>query len=137
MNKEWRSELFKDNSDKTELNPLGFPMSLAKGIRILGVCHTTWKRWEDLAKTIPEYELVQKQIQEIFANSKGKTPIVPYQVWVVGRIGEIFSELPHGLAKSDMAQMYLDRDKDTYTRKAYEQAQAQYAENKFLETVNV
>jgi hypothetical protein len=137
MNKEWKKELFKEKSEKTELNPLGFPMSLAQGIRILGICHTTWKRWERVAVTIPEYELVQMQLEQMSTVTGGLTPKVPYQVWVIGKIGEIFSELPHGLPKKGLAQEYLNKDKNEYTRKSYEEEQARYVGNKVLEAVNV
>ncbi|MBH8566748.1 hypothetical protein I8748_32130 [Nostoc sp. CENA67] len=127
MNKEWRQELFKTKSEKTELNPLGFPMSQAKGLRILDICHTTWTRWEKLAMSIPEYEFVQMQLDAMADVTGGITPKVPYQIWVIGKIGEIFTELPHGLPKKGMAKEYLNRDKEQYTRSCYEEEQARYA----------
>ncbi|MBW4480049.1 MAG: hypothetical protein KME54_25230 [Tolypothrix brevis GSE-NOS-MK-07-07A] len=61
MRGDWRSELFKPNSklELQKLEHLGFPMSIAKGRKILGnICHETWKRWETVATEIPEYKLI-------------------------------------------------------------------------------
>lgn len=125
MKEAWRNELFDSKTDKA-LKQLGFPMSTAHGRRILGICHETWKRWEELAQSIPEYELQQIQMNKL-ASAKGTVaPIVPYQVWVMGKIGEIFELLPDGLPKKWMAQEYVNAKKDEFTREAYQQEQERY-----------
>lgn len=134
MREEWKSELFKPDSDKTP-KQLGFPMSTAHGRRILGICHETWKRWEELALTIPEYKLQQIKLNKMASARGAIAPIVPYQVWVVGKIGEIFQELPHGLPKRWMAQEYLNAKKNEFTREAYQQEQELFT-SKILETAN-
>jgi hypothetical protein len=125
MNQEWRNELFRPN-EESDPNSLGFPLSKAKGIRILKVSYRTWKRWEELAMTIPEYKLQHIQLNKRAEVAGAIAPIVPYQVWVVGKIGEIYSKLPDGLPKKWMAQEYLSSKKDEFTREVYQQEQSRH-----------
>ncbi|MCC5636286.1 hypothetical protein LC593_10540 [Nostoc sp. CHAB 5844] len=102
-------------------------MSTACGRRILGICHQTWKRWEELALTIPEYELQLLKLNKMASKKGAAAPIVPYQVWVIGKIGEIYQLLPDGLPKKWMAEEYLNAKKDEFTRIAYQQEQERYS----------
>jgi hypothetical protein len=124
MIKSWRNELFKPHSQK-ELtpNPLGFPMSQSQGQRIVGVCCRTWNRWEQVALLqIPEYKLTQIQLKGL-AKQRGipdqAIPIVPYQVWVIGKIGEYFGLLKNGTRKVWIVEENVKRYLDGFTREAY------------------
>ncbi|MEA5574068.1 hypothetical protein [Calothrix sp. UHCC 0171] len=137
MIKEWRNQLFHiinpeiniSTSLDVNLHPLGFPLSLAEGTRILGICYRTWKRWETLAIAIPEYKLQQIQMLNRASSFNATPPIVPYQVWVVGKIGEIYQELPHGMGKKWMAQEYLNAKKSEFTREEYRREQERLVSN--------
>jgi hypothetical protein len=126
MQQEWRSELFKPSLPLEELDYLGFPMSVAKGRRILDICHETWKRWEVVAMEIPEYKLLQIQMQKQ-ANPYGKSaPITPYQAWVVGKIGDLYQKMPQGIAKEWLVKKYIAGKKEEFTRAAYQEEQERY-----------
>jgi hypothetical protein len=129
MIKEWRNQLFHIINPEINLHPLGFPLSLAEGTRILGICYRTWKRWETLATTIPEYKLQQMQMFKRASSFNAISPIVPYQVWVIGKIGEIYQELPHGMEKNWMAQEYLNAKKSEFTREEYRREQERFVSN--------
>ena len=136
--KEWRKNLFESESGESvesALNHLGFPLSRNQGIQILGICYRTWQRWEDLAFTIPEYKLQQIKMQK-GAGANTRIPIAPYQVWVVGKIGEIYCKLPHGTTKRWIAEVYLKARQDEFTRDAYQKDQQRY-HSLALETTNV
>ncbi|MEW6496898.1 MAG: hypothetical protein AB1589_30910 [Cyanobacteriota bacterium] len=126
MKKDWRSSLFKPPQDQFSLNSLGFPLSQTKGSQMLGICPRTWRRWESIAVSIPEYKLQQIKLKKIADAAGAIAPIVPYQVWVVGKIGEIFENLPHGLAKKWMAQEYINGKKEEFTREAYQKELTQF-----------
>lgn len=126
MNKEWRNELFESNSGKTQLNSLGFPLSRSKAMRILDIVYRTWLRWEKVAMTIPEYKLQHTQLKNRTEIYGGKPPVTPYQTWVIGKIGEIYTELPDGVRVEWMAKEYIEAQKDQFTRKAYEEEQSRY-----------
>ena len=125
MREEWKNELFQPDANNTP-RQLGFPMSTARGRRILGICHDTWKRWEELAETIPEYKLQQIKLKNKSSEFGAIAPITPYQVWVIGKIGEVFGNLPHGLPKKWMAQEYINQKKEEFTRSYYEEEQVRY-----------
>jgi hypothetical protein len=141
MIKEWRNQLFHiinpqiniSTSLDVNLHPLGFPLSLAEGTRILGICYRTWKRWETLAATIPEYKLQQIQMLKRASSFNATPPIVPYQVWVVGKIGEIYNGLPNGIQKKWMAQEYLNAKKSEFTREEYRQEQERFAAKSLIQ----
>lgn len=126
MKKDWRSSLFQPHQDEFLLSPLGFPLSQSRGSRILGVCPRTWRRWESIAVSIPEYKLQQIQMKKLAEAAGEIAPIVPYQVWVVGKIGEVFGGLPHGLSKKWIAQSYVNGRKEEFTRVAYQEEQERY-----------
>ena len=76
---------------------------------------------------IPEY-----QLQHIRLNKKALElgivpPIIPYMVWCVGKIGEIFENLPHGLSKKWMVEEYIKNQQEQFTRQAYLNEQERYA----------
>ncbi|MDJ0678203.1 MAG: hypothetical protein QNJ36_22935 [Calothrix sp. MO_167.B42] len=127
MFKEWRNKLFESPNQEFDLHPLGFPLSLAEGTRILGICYRTWKRWETLAMTIPEYKLQHILMQKRASCFNSTPPIVPYQVWVIGKIGEIYDGLPHGIKKKWMAQEYVNAKKQELTRESYRKEQERFA----------
>lgn len=120
MNAGWRKELFESKSPESGLNPLGFPMSIAQGARILDICYRTWKRWSDVAITVPEYKLQQIQMEKKKPYFGVVAPVTCYQVWVVGCVGEVFSELPHGIPKIWLAQTYLDAKKEDFSRAVFQ-----------------
>lgn len=126
MKKDWRSSLFKTPQDQFSLNSLGFPLSQTRGSQILGICPRTWRRWESIAVSIPEYKLQQIKLKKLADAAGAIAPIVPYQVWVVGKIGEVFEELPHGLTKKWLAQEYINGKKEEFTRESYQQEQERY-----------
>lgn len=137
MNEVWRKDLFESkNCNDFSLNPLGFPLSQAHGTRILGITYRTWKRWEELALTIPEYKLQHLLMANKASENRAIPAIVPYQVWVVGKIGEIYKSLPKGMAREWMAREWLKVKGDEFTRKAYQDEQERYL-SLILETVNV
>lgn len=122
MIKDWRNELFKPHLQELTPNPLGFPMSQSQGGRILGVCCRTWIRWEQVALQIPEYKLTQIQLRKL-ATKRGipdhQIPVVPYQVWVIGKIGEYFSLLNTGTRKTWIVEETVKTASANFTREAY------------------
>lgn len=127
MIEQWRNQLFESqNHYEFALNPLGFPLSIAKGTRILGITYRTWKRWEELALLVPEYKLQQIQLQKRASDAKSTSPIVPYMVWVVGKVGEIYDSLPNGMTKRWMAEEWVKANRQDFTREAYQQEQARF-----------
>ncbi len=77
---------------------------------------------------IPEYKLQHIKLKKKSEEFGIVPPIVPYMVWCVGRIGEIFKNLPHGLAKKWMAQEYIKNQQEAFTRAAYLDEQAKFTE---------
>lgn len=136
MDKGWKSTLFQLPQDKFTLNPLGFPVSRTRGSEILGVCFRTWMRWERLAMLIPEYKLQHKRLEKKAAELGIIPPVIPYMVWCVGKIGEIFDGLPHGLAKKWMVEEFVKSQQEQFTRQAYLDEQTRFAE-RLLEVQNV
>jgi hypothetical protein len=130
MIKSWRNELFKPHSQK-ELtpNPLGFPMSQSQGQRIIGVCCRTWNRWERVALQIPEYKLTQIQLRNLAKQRDipdRQIPIVPYQVWVIGKIGEYFGLLNNGTRKVWIVEETVKTASANFTREAYMKEQEKF-----------
>jgi hypothetical protein len=129
MIKDWRNQLFKPHSQELTPNPLGFPMSQSQGQRIIGVCCRTWNRWKQVALQIPEYRLIQIQVRNL-AKQKDipdhQIPIVPYQVWVIGKIGEYFSLLNNGTRKVFIVEETIKSSFESFTRDAYLKEQEQF-----------
>ncbi|MBD2771129.1 hypothetical protein [Iningainema tapete] len=75
---------------------------------------------------IPEYKLQHIQLKKRAEEAGAVAPIVPYQVWCCGRIGEIFDLLPHGLSKKWMVQEYLKANFEEFTREAYREEQERF-----------
>jgi hypothetical protein len=126
MQEEWRTKLFRFETVESPLNHLGFPKSIAEGKRILQICHNTWKRWEDVATGIPEYKLLQIKMKNEFSGNRKAPPITPYQIWVVGKIGELYQKMPDGISKQPLVKKYLDAKKEEFTRAAYQDEQARH-----------
>ena len=125
----WRNELFKPHSQELSPNPLGFPMSQSQGQRIIGVCCRTWNRWERVALQIPEYKLTQIQLKNLATKRSipdHQIPIVPYQVWVIGKIGEYFGLLSNGTRKVWIVEENIKTSLDNFTRKAYLKEQERF-----------
>jgi Fe-S cluster biosynthesis and repair protein YggX len=145
MRGNWRSELFKPNSklELQKLEHLGFPMSIAKGRKILGnICHETWKRWETVAMEIPEYKLIHQRMYNA-ANRRRKNstkkitpPITAYQVWVVGNIGDLYGRYEQGIEKTWLVEQYLAGTKDQFTRDEYQKEQERYSSGLLEEVCN-
>ena len=122
MREGWRNELFKIRLPDFMPNPLGFPMAQAQGQRVLGVCCRTWNRWEKVALKIPEYKLTHVKLKGLAKERSipiNQIPIVPYQVWVIGKIGEYFSLLPNGTRKIWIVEETVKFRASTFTRQAY------------------
>ncbi len=100
MIKEWRKNLFEPSNSKFSFYSMELPISIAEGTRILGICYRTWKRWEELAMNVPEYKQQHMEMKQKALTVNALAPIVRYQVWVMGKIGEVYSELPHGWVKT-------------------------------------
>ncbi|MBW4675919.1 MAG: hypothetical protein KME52_18430 [Desmonostoc geniculatum HA4340-LM1] len=126
MQEEWRTQLFRSEPVESPLNHLGFPKSIAEGRRILQICHDTWKRWEELATSIPEYKLLQIKMRNKFSRNGKAAPITPYQIWVIGKIGELYQKMPDGILKEPLVKEYIDAKKDEFTRQSYETEQVRY-----------
>lgn len=75
---------------------------------------------------VPEYKLQHIKMSKRARDVKSIPPIVPYQVWVVGKIGEIYSSLPNGMSKKWMAEEWIKAKQGKFTREAYQQEQERY-----------
>lgn len=125
MISEWKTKLFEPDS-KEPPEHLIYPVSTAEGKRILGISHETWQRWEKVALQIPEYKLIQQRMRKLASSKKRFTPIIAYQIWVMGEIGELYSKMPNGLEKVGLVKEAIAYNKENLTRKAYEEEQARY-----------
>ncbi len=134
--KEWKSKLFESPNPELGLSLLGLPLSIAEGTRILGICYRTWKRWNELAMNVPEYKQQHMQMLEVIAKTDVTPPILRYQVWVIGKIGEIYSQLPNGIPKKWIAQEYLRNKLDDFTEEQYYREQEQFT-SKTIHRVSV
>lgn len=120
---EWRERLFALPPSEFGLNVMGLPVSAAEGTRILGICYRTWKRWNELALYVPEYKQRYLEIVEKSAIFDESPPITRYQVWVIGKIGEVYSNLPHGITKKWIVQDYLNSNLSEFTLEEYQREQ--------------
>ena len=116
MIKEWRNNLFEPSNSKFSFYSMELPISIAEATRILGICYRTWKRWEELAMNVPEYKQQHMEMKQKALTVNALAPIVRYQVWVMGKIGEVYSELPHGITKKWIAQEYLYAKMENFTQ---------------------
>ncbi|MBD2255120.1 hypothetical protein H6G14_28275 [Nostoc parmelioides FACHB-3921] len=138
MESGWRELLFNQKPSQSGVNPLVLPMSKAKAIKILGICPRTLERWTGVAQVIPEYRLILVRMNT-FAQEKNlrSPPITPYQVWVVGKIGELFGDIAQGIDKKALVEAIVEANKSEYTRTKFEQEQLVFTSNALGETQNV
>ncbi|MBD2249618.1 hypothetical protein H6G26_41340, partial [Nostoc sp. FACHB-888] len=54
--------------------------------------------------------------------------IRPYQVWVLGRIGEVFGDLDQGTNKVEIAKSIVEASKSEYTIKEFEAEQIRFTQ---------
>lgn len=120
---EWREKLLEIPPSEFGLNVMGLPVSAAEGTRILGICYRTWKRWNELALYVPEYKQRYLEMVEKSASVDQTPPITRYQVWVIGKIGEVYSNLPHGITKKWIVQDYLNSNLSDFTLEEYQREQ--------------
>lgn len=138
MESGWREQLFNQKPSQSGVNPLVLPMSKAKAIKILGICPRTLERWTGVAQIIPEYRLILVRMKT-FAQEKNlrSPPITPYQVWVVGKIGELFGDVAQGIDKKALVGAIVEANKAEYSRAKFEQEQIAFTSNVLGETQNV
>lgn len=135
--KEWRKRLFEIRPPEFGLNVMGLPLSVAEGTRILGICYRTWKRWNELAMDVPEYKQHYLEMVEKLANVDETPPIIRYQVWVIGKIGEVYSNLPYGITKKWIVQDYLNSNLQEFTLEEYQREQSQLTKSPEIHRVSV
>ncbi|MBW4429882.1 MAG: hypothetical protein KME50_37445 [Nostoc desertorum CM1-VF14] len=127
MNQAWREQLFSQKTTNSGLNPLVLPMTNAKMLRVLDICYRTWERWTEVAETIPQYKLSRIQMQKMAQEKRLRAPLIrPYQVWVLGRIGEVFGDLEQGTNKVEIAKSIVEANKSEYTIKEFEAEQIRF-----------
>lgn len=138
MNQAWREQLFSRKTTNSGLNPLVLPMTNAKMLRILDICYRTWERWTEVAETIPQYKLSRIQMQKMAQEKRLRAPLIrPYQVWVLGRIGEVFGDLDQGTNKVEIAKSIVEANKSEYTIKEFEAEQIRFLQPLTGELQNV
>ncbi|MBD2731149.1 hypothetical protein H6G96_33745 [Nostoc sp. FACHB-892] len=138
MNQAWREQLFSRKTTNSGLNPLVLPMTNAKMLRVLDICYRTWERWTEVAETIPQYKLSRIQMQKIAQEKRLRAPLIrPYQVWVLGRIGEVFGDLDQGTNKVEIAKSIVEANKSEYTIKEFEAEQIRFTQPSTGELQNV
>ncbi|WP_414573260.1 hypothetical protein [Nostoc sp. CCY 9925] len=138
MNPAWREELFHQKTTSSGLNPLVLPMTNAKMRRILDICYRTWERWAEVAESIPQYKLARIQMQRMAQEKRLRAPLIrPYQVWVLGRIGEVFGDLDQGTTKIEIARSIVEANKSEYTIKEFEAEQIRFTQSLTGELQNV
>lgn len=129
MNQAWREQLFSRKTTNSGLNPLVLPMTNAKMLRVLDICYRTWERWTEVAETIPQYKLSRIQMQKMAKEKRLRAPLIrPYQVWVLGRIGEVFGDLDQGTNKVEIAKSIVEANKSEYTIKEFEAEQIRFTQ---------
>ena len=129
MNQAWREQLFSRKATNSGLNPLVLPMTNAKMLRVLDICYRTWERWTEVAETIPQYKLSRIQMQKMAQEKRLRAPLIrPYQVWVLGRIGEVFGDLEQGTTKVEIAKSIVEANKSEYTIKEFEAEQIRFTQ---------
>lgn len=138
MKSEWREQLFSDQPSQSGVNPLVLPMSKAKAAKILGVCYRTLERWAGVAPNIPEYKLILVRMKTLAQEKNLRAPpITPYQVWVIGKIGELFCDLTLGIDKKVFVEIIIEAKKDEYTRAEFEKEQLRFSSQALGETNHV
>lgn len=138
MNPAWKEELFGQKTTSSGLNPLVLPMTNAKMRRILDICYRTWERWAGVAETIPQYKLARIQMQKMAQEKRLRAPLIrPYQVWVLGKIGEVFGDLDQGTTKIEIARSIVQANKSEYTIKEFEAEQIRFTQPLTGELQNV
>jgi hypothetical protein len=138
MNQAWREQLFSRKTTNSGLNPLVLPMTNAKMLRVLDICYRTWERWTEVAETIPQYKLSRIQMQKMAQEKRLRAPLIrPYQVWVLGRIGEVFGDLEQGTNKIEIAKSIVEANKSEYTIKEFEAEQIRFTQPLSGELQNV
>jgi hypothetical protein len=138
MNQAWREQLFSQKTTNSGLNPLVLPITNAKMLRVLDICYRTWERWAEVAETIPQYKLSRIQMQKMAKEKKLRAPLIrPYQVWVLGRIGEVFGDLEQGTNKVEIAKSIVEANKSEYTIKEFEAEQIRFTQPLTGELQNV
>lgn len=138
MNQTWREQLFSRKTTNSGLNPLVLPMTNAKMLRVLDICYRTWERWTEVAETIPQYKLSRIQMQKMAQEKRLRAPLIrPYQVWVLGRIGEVFGDLDQGTNKVEIAKSIVEANKSEYTIKEFEAEQIRFTQPLTGELQNV
>ncbi|MBN3921883.1 MAG: hypothetical protein HWQ38_12885 [Nostoc sp. NMS7] len=138
MNQAWREQLFSRKTTNSGLNPLVLPMTNAKMLRVLDICYRTWERWTEVAETIPQYKLSRIQMQKMAQEKRLRAPLIrPYQVWVLGRIGEVFGDLDQGTNKVEIAKSIVEANKSEYTIKEFEAEQIRFTQPLTGELQNV
>lgn len=129
MNQAWREQLFSQKTTNSGLNPLVLPITNAKMLRVLDICYRTWERWAEVAETIPQYKLSRIQMQKMATQKRLRAPLIrPYQVWVLGKIGEVFGDLDQGTSKIEIAKSIVEANKSEYTIKEFEAEQIRFTQ---------
>jgi hypothetical protein len=130
MKTKWRQELFHQKPSQSGANLLVLPMSKAKGVKILGICYRTWSRWAEVAQLIPEYRLILLRMKTFSEEKKLRaSPITAYQVWVVGKIGELFEDINQGIDKKSLVEAIVETNKAEYTRSEFEKDHLRFTSN--------
>jgi hypothetical protein len=138
MESKWREQLFSCQPSQSGANPLVLPMSKAKATKILGICYRTLERWAEVAPSIPEYRLILVRMKTLTQEKKLRAPpITPYQVWVIGKIGELFSDITQGADKKAFVEIIIEAKKDEYTRAEFEKEQLRFTSLVLGETHHV
>ncbi|MFN6540389.1 MAG: hypothetical protein RM021_029125 [Nostoc sp. EkiNYC01] len=138
MNQAWREQLFSQKTTISGLNPLVLPITNAKMLRVLDICYRTWERWAEVAETIPQYKLSRIQMQKMATQKRLRAPLIrPYQVWVLGKIGEVFGDLDQGTSKIEIAKSIVEANKSEYTIKEFEAEQIRFTQSLTGELQNV
>lgn len=135
MESGWRKQLFNQKQSQSGVNPLVLPISKAKAVKILGICPRTLERWAKVASLIPEYRLILMRMQALAQEKNLRAaPITSYQVWVVGKIGELFGDITQGIDKKALVEAIVEANKVEYTRAQFEQEQLGFTSQVLGET---
>ncbi len=122
MKSQWREQLFHQKPSQSGVNFLLLPMSKAKATKILGICPRTLERWTEVAQFVPEYRLILLRMKAFAQEKRLRAPLMTtYQVWVVGKIGELFSDIVQGIDKKPLVEVIVQTNKSEYTRSVFEQ----------------
>ncbi|BBD63277.1 hypothetical protein NIES2109_61270 (plasmid) [Nostoc sp. HK-01] len=138
MKSQWREQLFHQKPSQSGVNFLLLPMSKAKATKILGICPRTLERWIEVAQLVPEYRLMLGRMKAFAQEKKLRAPLMTtYQVWVVGKIGELFSDIVQGIDKKPLVEAIVQANKGEYTRSLFEQEQLGFTSDNLGETNHV